>query len=86
MVPGSPPQPVLAKYVPMSPPLTWNLYHQKGEYRLAMLPHGEGVDRRKGQGDGAEGTACVVSRVSLSRPAARGECKAVWGFCGRHHR
>lgn len=76
------PQSSLAECVPMSLPLMWNLYYQKGEYRLAMPPCEKGVDRRQGQGNGAEGTACVVSNVSVSWPAARWACKAVWGSCG----
>lgn len=74
-------QSTLAECVPTSPPLMWNLYHQKGEYRLAMPPRGKGVDRRQGHKNGAEGTACMVSKVSVSWPAARCACRAVWGSC-----
>lgn len=76
------PQPALAECVPMSPSQMWNLYHQRGEYRLAMPLCGKGGDRRQGQGNGAEGAACVVSNVSVSWPVARRACKAVWGSCG----
>lgn len=80
------PQPALAEYVPMSPPLMWTVYHQKGEYRLAMPPRRNGVDRRQGQGNGAEGTACVVSNVSMSWPAARWACRANGAPMGKNHR
>lgn len=82
MVPGSPPPTSpgrVCSYVtsPDVEPLP-----SESEYRLAMPLCGKGGDRRQGQGNGAEGAACIVSNVSVSQPVARKACKAVWGSCG----